>query len=165
MKSSPDYQKYILPVGAVIAGYLILKHFDLFGNSANTQNNDLNSSTTAAGVDASLQAAAAAGDRSYITDAQAAGIANAVFQAGIDNDAYTAERQLIQVVSLTDLLKVIKAFGTRNAAESSFSMCSMFGLGCQNYNLSAWLHLPFMDAATLAQINGYLSAQGINYYF
>ena len=58
MKSSPDYQKYILPVGAVVAGYLILKHFDLFGSSANTQNNDLNSSTTAAGVDQSLKNAA-----------------------------------------------------------------------------------------------------------
>lgn len=165
MKSSPDYQKYILPVGAVVAGYLILKHFDLFGSSANTQNNDLNSSTTAAGVDQSLKNAAAAGDFATLTDAQAAGIANAVFQAGIDQDPYTAKVQLIQANTLTDLLKIIKAFGTRNAAESSFSMCSMFGLGCQNYNLSAWLHLPFMDSGTLSQINNYLSAQGINYYF
>jgi hypothetical protein len=165
MSKTADYQKYIIPVGAVVAGYLILKHFDLFGSGANTQNNDLNQATSAAAVDQSLRDAAAAGDRQILTDAQAAGIANAVFQAGLSHDAYTAKVQLIQVDTLTDLLKVIKAFGTRNAAESSFSMCSMFGLDCQNYNLNAWLHTDFMDDQTLAQINNYLSAQGINYYF
>lgn len=160
-----DYSKYILPVGIVVGGYLLLKHFDLFGDSANTANNNQNEATTAAGVQASLNQAAAAGDIQTISDSQAAGIANAIYTAGINNDPYTAERQIIQVNTLTDLLKVIQAFGTKNAATDTFSSCYLFGLGCQNYNLSAWFHLPFMDSGTLATINGYLSSLGINYNF
>lgn len=165
MKQTADYSKYVLPVGIIVGGYFLLKHFDLFGDSANTANNNGIDQSTAAGVDASITAAAAAGDFATITDAAAAGIANAVFSAGLQDDAYTAKLQLIQVNTLTDLLKVIKAFGTKQAATDSFSACSLLGLGCQAYNLQAWLHLPFMDSATLAQINNYLSAQGINYYF
>lgn len=162
--SSVQWEKYIIPVGVVVGGYLLLKHFDLFGDSANTANNTGIDQSTAAGVDASIKAAQAAGDIATITDSQAAGIANAVYQAGIDHDADTAKYQLIQVNTLTDLLKVIKAFGTKQAGDS-FSMCSMFGIGCQAYNLSAWLHTDFMPAVVLNQINSYLSAQGINYYF
>lgn len=160
-----DYSKYILPVGIIVGGYFLLKHFDLFGDSANTANNNANAATTAAGVQASLQQAAAAGGFATLTDAQAAGIANAIFTAGINQDAQTAKTQIIQANTLTDLLKIIQAFGVKNAATDTFSTCYLFGIGCQNYNLSAWLHLPFMDTATLNQINNYLSNQGINYYF
>jgi hypothetical protein len=160
-----EYEKYILPIGIVVGGYLLLKHFDLFGDSANTANNSSITDSTAAGVDNSIKAAAAAGDFATLTDSQAAGIANAIFQAGLAHDASTVKYQIIQANTLTDLLKIIKAFGTKQAAESNFSACSMFGLGCQAYNLSAWLHTPFMDSDTLRQINGYFSSMNINYQF
>lgn len=160
-----DYSKYILPVGLIVGGYLVLKHFDLFGDSANTANNNANDAATAAGVQSSINAAKAAGDIQTISDSQAAGIANAIFTAGINDDPYTAKQQIIQVNTLTDLLKVIQAFGTKNAATDTFSSCYLLGLGCQNFNLSAWFHLPFMDSGTLAEINQYLSGVGINYYF
>lgn len=160
-----DYSKYILPVGIIVGGYLLLKHFDLFGDSANTANNNQNDAATNAGVDNSILQAQSAGQIQTLSDSQAAGIANAIYTAGINNDAYTAKTQIIQANTLLDLLKIIKAFGTKNAATDTFSTCYLFGIGCQNYNLSAWFHLPFMDQATLAQINNYLSSQGINYYF
>jgi hypothetical protein len=166
MKASQiPWEKYIIPAGVVVGGYFLLKKFNLFGDSGTTINNDQTAAQTTAAVDKSLADAKKAGDFATLTDSQAAGIANAIYTAGINDDAYTARQQIIQVNTLTDLLKVIKAFGTKQAAESKWSTCYTLGFGCNAYNLAGFLHLPFMDQQNLNIINNYLSAQGINYNF
>jgi hypothetical protein len=156
---------YIIPIGLVILAYFVLKNFNLFGPSAQSSNQSSIDTSTAAGAEASLVAAQAAGDIATLTASQAAGLADAIFQAGLAHDAFTVKRQIIQCNTLTDLLLVIQAFGTKKADISSWSPCSTLGIFCQDYNLNAWLHTPFMDSGTLADINTYLSNQGINYQF
>jgi hypothetical protein len=173
LASMPDKKKisgdkgagYIIPIGVVVLAYLLLNGLDLFGPSAASQNATGIDTSTAEGVDNSLAAAQAAGTVQTISDSQAAGIADAIWQAGLQHDPYTVKRQIIQANTLTDLLKIIKAFGVKKADVSSWSPCGALGIFCQSYNLSAWLRLPFMDSNTLADINNYLSATGINYQF
>lgn len=165
ISGTSDFSGYVIPLGVIVLAYLVLKNFDLFGPSAASTNATGIDTSTSAGVDNSLAAAQAAGDFATLSQSEAAGIADAIFQAGLQHDAYTVKRQLINVNTLTDLLNVIKAFGTKKADVSSFSPCATLGIFCQSYNLNAWLHLPFMDSSSLADINNYLSAQGINYQF
>lgn len=157
------YEKYIIPAAVVVGGYFILKQFGLFGGGAAAANQQGVASTSSAGAAAAINADKAAGGFATINQAQAAGIANNVFNS-IDNQDNIV-RQLIQVNTLQDLLLVIQAFGTKQAGGA---MCNIFGgflsATCGTYDLPSWVNAN-LDASHLSTLNGYLSDQGINYSF
>ena len=160
-----DYEKYIIPVGVVVAGYFILKNLGLFPGNAGAANAAGVSTASAAGVANSLAAAKAAGDIATLSAAQAAGIANNIYTAGVADpvDQDTIQSQLIQANTLTDLLNIIQAFGTKQAGGA---MCSIFGgflsNTCGTYDLPSWVRAN-LDASHLASVNSYF--QFLNYQF
>jgi hypothetical protein len=162
-----DYAEYILPVGLVIGAYFLLKNFGLFGGGAAAQNASGIQTTTAAGVTAALQQAKAAGDVATLNASQASAIATNIYNAGVSDpvDQDTIQNQIIQANSLTDLLNIIQAFGTKQAGGT---MCSLFGgflsATCGTYDLPGWVRAS-CDATHLSSINTYFSNQGINYTF
>jgi len=160
-----DYSKYIIPAGIVVGGYLLLKKLHIFGDSATDANNSGIDSSTSAGISDAIRDAQNAGDFATISDANAAGYAATIYSAGVASpvDQYTVRNSLIQANTLTDILKIAKAFGTKQAGDS-FSMCSMFGINCQAYNLQSFVR-AVLSPSELAIVNNYFSNQGINYYF
>lgn len=162
-----DYSKYILPVAVVVGGYFVLKQFGLFGGGAASANAASITDSAAAGVNTSLQAAQASGDFPTLTTSQAAALANDIFNAGISNPVNqdTIQHSLIQANTLTDLLLIIKAFGTKQAGGA---LCSLFGgflsATCGTYDLPGWVNAT-LDPQHIATVNNYLSNQGINYQF
>ena len=167
MAEKIPYEKYILPVAVVIGGYFLLKNFGLFGGGAGAQNAAGITTASAAGVAQSLAADKAAGGRATISSAQAAGAANNIYTAGVQDpvDQDTVVSQIIQANTLQDLLLIIQAFGTKQAGGT---MCSIFGgflsSVCGTYDLPSWVRTN-LDADHMAQLNGYLSDQNINYQF
>jgi hypothetical protein len=166
MAEKIEYEKYIIPAAVVIGGYFILKQFGLFGGGAAAANQQSVTSSGAAGTAAAIQADKAAGGFATMNAAQAAGIANEIFNAGADPvDQDTIVRGIIQANTLQDLLLIIQAFGTKQAGGT---MCSIFGgflsATCGTYDLPSWVRAT-LDTAHILTINGYLSNQGINYQF
>jgi NAD(P)-dependent dehydrogenase (short-subunit alcohol dehydrogenase family) len=166
LASKIEFEIYSLPVAVVVGGYFILKQFGLFGGGAAAANQAGISDSTAAGVRAALQQAQTRGDIATINASEAAGIANSIFNAGIDPvDQDAMVRGVIQANTLTDLLMIVQAFGTKQAGGM---MCSIFGgflsATCGTYDLTSYLHAT-LDQAHIQTINNYLSNQGINYQF
>jgi hypothetical protein len=162
-----EYEKYLIPVGLVVAGYFVLKNLGLLPGNAGAANAASVTSAASAGVTASLAQAKASGDIATLSASQAAAIANNVYTAGVADptDMDTIQNQIIQCNSLTDLLNVIQAFGTKQAGGA---MCSLFGgflsNTCGTYDLPGWVRAS-VDQAHLLNINSYLTNQGINYQF
>jgi len=158
-----DYSKYIIPAAVVVGGYFVLKQFGLFGGGAAAANANSVTSAGAAGTAAAIQADKNSGGFATINQAQAAGLANSIFNAGDDQDAIVHE--IIQANTLQDLLLIIQAFGTKQAGGA---MCSLFGgflsATCGTYDLPSWVRAQ-LDGTHMATLNGYLSDQGINYQF
>jgi hypothetical protein len=161
-----DYSQYILPVGIIIGGYFLLKNFGLFGGAA-AANAASVTSAASTGVTQSLAAAKAAGDFATLTSSGAASLANSIYNAGIADpvDMDTIQNSIIQANTLTDLLMIIQAFGTKQAGGT---MCSLFGgflsATCGTYDLASWVRAN-LDNTHIVSINSYLSNQGINYQF
>lgn len=167
MKTQTDYSKYILPAAIVVGGYFVLKQFGLFGGGAAAANQKSIEDTTTAGVNDALNQARASGDFPTITQSEAAGIANSIYNAGVSDpvDQDAIQRGIIQANTLTDLLLIIQAFGTKQAGGL---MCSIFGgmlsATCGTYDLQSWVRAN-LDPQHIQTVNGYLSAQGLNYQF
>jgi|SRR5277367_6147632 len=161
-----EYEKYILPVGLLIGGYIILNKLGLFGSAANSSNNATTTQNNAATTQAALTAAKAAGGGQTVDDSILSGYATSIYQDGIaspvnmDNIVYT----VINVNTLVDLLRLIQLFATKNVAESSFDTCSLLGFNCTSLDLGGFLN-AVLDPTHLATINNYFSSQGINYKF
>lgn len=161
-----DYEKYILPVGIAVAGYFILRKFGLLGSDANASNNAGILANEQATTAAALQAEKAKGGSQTISDSVLSGYATAIYQMGIqstpdqDNIVYT----VINVNTLTDLLRLIQLFATKQVAQSSFDTCSLLGFNCTSLDLSGFLH-AVLDSQHLNTINNFLSSTGINYQF
>lgn len=169
-------QDWILPLAVLgVGGYLVYELFQ--GNSplsSQASNQDAQSvaDSNAAGVAAALSQAAAGGDPATLNAAQTASIANTVWTLGSTAGSGQADQgtqgaiqnQIIQVNSLTDLLGVIQAFGTKKVSTGYFSTCNLLGFNCDAVGLAQFLHLV-LDANHLATINGFLSATNINYQF
>jgi uncharacterized membrane protein YdcZ (DUF606 family) len=158
---------YILPVGIVIAGYFILSKLGVFGDTAGDKNAASINDTTLQGAADSLANAQAAGDPITISRAEAATIASTVFNAGTADpvDMDTIQNQVIQANSLSDLLLIIQAFGTKSAGGTA---CSLFGnilsSTCATYTLPSFLRAT-LDPSHMQAVNGYFSSMGINYQF
>jgi hypothetical protein len=167
MAEKIPWEKYIIPAAVVVGGYFLLKNFGLFGGGAAAQNAQGITDSSAAGVNNAILQDKTAGGFATINTAQAAGIANNIYTAGVadpaDQDGIV--RQIIQANTLQDLLLIIKAFGTKQAGGV---MCSIFGgflsATCGTYDLPSWVRAT-LDYSHLATVNGYLSDQGINYQF
>lgn len=170
-----DYSKYILPVGIIAVGALILYKFGsgLFGSGTGTgtNNNAVDTSSTSS-ITTSQQQAAAAGIPQTLTDAQCSAIANTVFTLGIagsptlgDDAAYQVQWQLMQVNTITDLLKVFQYFGTRKVNNGSFiSLCALLNISCDNVDMQSFVN-AVLPQYYRSQVNSYYSAQNINYQF
>jgi hypothetical protein len=162
-----EYEKYILPVGIIVGGYLVFSKLGLFSPTAGDQNANAVTDTTTAGVAASIQAAKNAGQSQTVSDSQAATLANEIYNAGISDpvDMDTIQTAVIQANTQLDLLKIIQAFGTKKGGGTA---CSIFGnllsSVCNTYDLGSWLRAT-LDASHIFSVNNYLSAQGINYQF
>jgi hypothetical protein len=167
MAEKIEWEKYIIPAGIVVAGYLILKNLNLFGGSPAAANSAGITSSTASGVASSLATAKASGDFATISASQAAGIANNIYTAGVADpvDMDAIQNQVIQANTLTDLLLIIQAFGTKQAGGAA---CSIFGgfvsAVCGTYDLASWIRAN-LDPSHIQTINTYLSGQNINYQF
>lgn len=167
MPAKQTYEKYIIPIAVVVGGYFILKNFNLFGGSAADNNTSSINSGNAASINNSLAAAKASGDFATLTSAGAQSLATQIYNAGVASpvDADTIKRSLIQVNTLTDLLMVSQAFGTKQAGGA---MCSLFGgflsSVCGTYDLASWVAAN-LSQQDIAQVDGYLADQNINYVF
>jgi hypothetical protein len=167
MAEKLPYEKYIIPVAAVIGGYFLLKNFGLFGGGAASQNQAGITTAAAAGVTTALQQAKASGDIATLNPSQAAALANNIYNAGVADpvDQDTIQNSIIQANTLTDLLNIIQAFGTKQAGGA---MCSIFGgflsATCGTYDLAGWITAN-LDATHIATVNGYFQGQNINYKF
>jgi hypothetical protein len=162
-----DWTTLILPGGILIGGYIILNKLGLFsGSSANANSSSITASTTAS-VANSLAAAKASGDVQTLTQAQASGLATNIYNAGVADpvDMDMIQNSIISANSLTDLLLIIQAFGTKAAGGA---LCSLFGgvasSECSTYDLSGWVNAT-CDQSHINSINNYLANQGINYQF
>ena len=159
---------FIIPIALVVGGYLILKNLGLLGgSSAADQNTSATSQANTDAINSSLASAQAAGDFATISAAQASGMANGIFNAGTSSpvDQDSIETILIEANTLTDLLMISQAFGTKNAGGAA---CSLFGgvmsSVCTQYTLNSFVKAT-LDAQHLQSVNSYLTNQGINYQF
>lgn len=161
-----DIAGYILPVGILVAGYFVGKRFGLFGGGANADNNATIDANNKAAIQAALDAAKNSGLGQTVTDAQLNGLATSIYQMGVQStpDQDGIMYAVIQVNTLTDLLRLMQLFGTKQVAQSWFDTCSLLGFNCQSLDLPAFLR-AVLDASHIATINSYLSNQKINYYF
>jgi hypothetical protein len=164
-----DFSKYILPVGLVVGGYLLLKNTSLFSSvkTGVTANNEATTAATRAALSSSIASAAAAGDLQTITTAELTSLANDIFTQGIAStpNQDQIERDIIQVNTLTDLLQMMSAFGTREANTGSvFSICAMTGFNCAALDMATFVRAA-LDQTHLQAVNSYLQAQNINYQF
>jgi hypothetical protein len=164
-----DFSKYILPVGIVVGGYLLLKNTNLFSGvkTGVTANNEATTVATQASLTTSIASAAASGDLQTLTNAQLASLANDIATQGLLStpNQDQIEHDIIQVNTLTDLLQMMYQFGTRQGNTGSwFSTCGLLGLNCQALDMPTFVRLA-VDSSHLSAINNYLTAQNINYQF
>jgi hypothetical protein len=168
VKQTTDYSKYLIPAAVVVGGYFVLKNFGLFGSgNAGAANSNAITSGNAASVQASLNAAAASGDFPTISAAGAQGLADSIYNAGVSSPVNmdAIQQNIIAANTLTDLLMIVKAFGTKQAGGLA---CSIFGgflsNTCGTYDLNSWVR-ENLDQSHINSINQYLGMQGINYSF
>jgi len=162
-----DWQRLVVPAVLIGGGYFVLNKLGLFNKTGTTSNNQQTATSTAAGLQASLNTAKAQGDIQTIPDANLSSLANDIATKGLlstpDQDGI--QNDLIQVNTLTDLLKLKQYFGTRAANTGGpVSMCALFNINCDNLELDTFVKQT-LDASHLNTVNGYLSAQNINYQF
>lgn len=160
-----DYAGYILPIGLLVGGYLILNKLGLFGNNATSSDNAKTTAQVQSSTQSSIDQATAAGGFATLSDAQVQGLADDIYTKGIDStvDQDGIVNDVIQVNTTVDLLKLVQAFGTRNMSTGGI-LCNIFRVNCTAVDLPSFIK-GLLDAAHVQKINGFLSAQQINYQF
>jgi uncharacterized membrane protein len=115
---------------------------------------------------ATVQAGGGQAARAFYTDAQYQGWANAIQTQWFSDtpDQSAVVNAVVNANTLTDLLKLIKAFGTVKASNAFWSTCNFLGINCPEYDLPSAL-TQMLDAQHKSNLNQYLSDQGINYQF
>lgn len=161
-----DWTELIVPAAIIGGGYFLLKKVGVFSN-ANSQNNSAIDAQTAAANAAAISVAKSSGINQTVSQAQLNSLAIDIYNKGVasDVDQDGIVNDVIQVNTLVDLLALKQAFGTKQAnAGSWLSTCSLIGLNCQAYDMDSFLK-AVLDSSHINTINGYLSAQNINYQF
>ena len=141
-----------LGIGAYYGGKAILQHFGLLGTT------DPQIAANAASTQQTITTLQNQGQSSTLTQAQATGIANTIFNAGTQStpDSFTIRENLIQANTLLDLMNIKQAFGTRQAD------CTFLSFGCTSFDLDSFVSEKLnVDDRNIA--NQYFSDQGINY--
>ena len=143
-----------------------------FLSSGNAINNNQLAAGNSSSVNTDLTNAAAAGDQQQQSDTALQAIAASIFNTGTDNwtlplsvsDQDSIVYQMSLIGTLTDLLLVIKYFGTKNIGTHWYSVCLSLGFGCTAVSLNQFLAIV-LDADHLKQVNDNLQGNGINYQF
>ena len=176
---------YILPLALVGGAVFLLYQFgDSLSNiftTGTSKNNDATNATIVQGTAATLQALADKGIQPTLTAAQAAGIANNIFNAGISTSTDNAQgvatifNLLAQVRNDADIYLIMQNFGTRNVASSKWSLCYYLNLSCDAIDLDTFVtsilknfNIPGLTLADLNNqlaYNAYGQPTGINYQF
>lgn len=164
-----NWEKYIIPVGVVVGGYVLLKSTNLFQGltSGVAANNAASAAATKAALDNSISVAKSQGDIQTLTDAELSSYANDIYAQGVQASPGLdkIQRDIISVNTLTDLLKMMQFFGTREANTGSwYSICAFTGLNCTALDMPTFVR-QVLDAPHLQAVNSYLTAQGINFQF
>lgn len=117
-------------------------------------------------VDASLQQARDQGSKQNFTDSQYQGWANAFLTEWRDGNADPGALAsiILNVRSLTDLLLLIKAFGTVKVSTNWLSTCAFLKINCPEFDLPAAVR-EALDTSEVSQLNSNLLNKGINYTF
>jgi hypothetical protein len=175
-----DYSKYILPVGIVVAGVLVLnKVFGLFGKDTGTgQNNQAVTDTIAATTKKTLADLSARGINPTLPVAQAAGIANDIFYTGLNGGSSGIPdifADINQARNDADIYLIMQQFGARKVASSDWSLCSLANINCDAVDLHTFVtsilnnyNVPYFTVQDLnAQLQdiGYAINRGITYQF
>jgi zona occludens toxin (predicted ATPase) len=177
-KIGSDYG-WILPLGVVaLLGGVAYVLYQKFGGPSGAAANDktINTANSDAAA-ASTAAAAAAGITPTMNANQAANIANQVYTTGVaasgPSDLSTIINNIDQVNNIADLNLVISAFGTKSIPSGNITswtnMCLSLGINCTSVGLADFVRVVFAaydpTGQYLETLNGYMSAQGINYTF
>jgi hypothetical protein len=176
-----DASGYILPIGILIAAYFLLDKFGLFSTTTGTgANNDAATSTIAKGTEQTLTALASSGIVPTLSSAQAASIANTIFNAGLtvnpgsSQGAATIFNLLAQSQNDADIYLIMQNFGTRKVSNSAWSLCSLVNLNCDALDLDSFVTAILNEAnipgLTLQDLNyqlanNELGPTGITYQF
>lgn len=98
------------------------------------------------------------------TDTQYVTWANSIYNSGLQDpvDQSGIVNTVVNVNTTTDMLMLVKAFGTRKAATGTWNTCALLGFNCPEFDLSGYLH-EVLDTQHLNNIIQYLSETGINY--
>lgn len=171
---------WILPVGIVVAGYLILSKLGLFGQSGTGANNAAATSTITKGTTTTLAALAQQGINPTLTAAQAASIANTIFSAGMSvsstdsSGVSTIFNLLGQARNDADIYLIMQNFGTRQAGANWYSACALVNMNCDAIDMDSFVTLILNQAAVpglqLSDLNyqlanNELGPTGITYQF
>lgn len=146
-EGSQDYSKYILPVGILVGGYLVLnKVFGFFGKDTGTgQNNTTVTNTIAQGTAKSLADLASKGIQPTLSAANAASIANNIFYTGLQVTANNTSgiaaifNLLNQAENDADIYLIMQNFGARKVSSSDWSLCSLANVNCDAVDLDTFV--------------------------
>ena len=158
---------YILPVGLLIGGYLVLKNLGLLGGSSDQ---NISASQVSQSVSSSLSQLSALGVNPSYPDASFTSWANSIYSIGIASpgDASASnqvEQLLMQPLNTADVYKLIGAFGVKSINTGSFlSLCALAKIDCGAMDLGAFVKAVMLPA-DLASVNSYYNLQNINYQF
>jgi hypothetical protein len=162
--SEADWMSLALKIGIAVAAFYfivvpILSKLGLYGKSDQAKANEQSVDNTLSQVKAGGGQAAA----STLNDATLTGMANQIYDLGGADpvDQQAIRNVVIQVNTLTDMLGLVKAFGTRKVGGSFLSLCGFFGVNCPEMDLPTFLRATIPDQ--LNTVNSYLSSTGINY--
>jgi hypothetical protein len=165
---------YIIPLGVVGVGVFVAYKMGLFttgGPTASGQTN-ANAAANTASTAAAAYAASAATTPQSLTDSQLNTMVNTIMadynsnQNIFSGTQYTDDivTQMSNLGNITDLYRLMVLFGTQPVSTAYISLCSEFGVDCQQLDLGGFLHVV-LTAAQLATVNQDLSGNGINYTF
>lgn len=163
--SQSDWLGLALKVGIAAGVFFLvlvplLKKFGLWGQSAQADANlkAVDDSLKQVQQQGGTQAAATK------TDAEYTGMANQIYELGGEDpvDQVKVRNIVIQVNTLTDMLNLVKAFGTRKVGGAFFSLCGFFSVNCPEMDFDTFIKAVAPDQVNT--INSYLSSTGINYH-
>lgn len=152
-----------------VGGYFLMKN--LFPTAGTTSNNTATAATNQQATDTSIQQLASSGITPTLSAAQAANIANLVFQLGLPDETDYASMigALEQIKNNADFLSVQKAFGTRKMnTNGALSLCAVLSMNCTDIDFTSFVRLILsrdLSGESLEDINSYLWSQGVTYQF
>jgi hypothetical protein len=175
-----DSTPFIMIGGLGLLGYFLYNK--LFGSgSAQGQNTATQTATLAQGTSTTLTALQQQGQGPILSASQAASLSNDIFtqgsqiSAGLNfwqsNTAYLAQifSDFSKCQNDADLYLIVQNFGVRKAADSSWSMCALFGANCSSFGLEEFITTVLNGASAsgygVTDLNTQLLSQGLTYQF